>query len=150
LEQKLKNQTGNFDFNYEINELSYEVTQNLKANGYRLPTDWEWLFAAKANDDFEYAGSNNIDEVAWINDGSFVYETHGVGQKKANGFGLYDMTGNVQEWCWDFFARDVGRVHRGASVRASARSARLSRSDGGVNPAWKTECRGFRFSRTIR
>lgn len=76
------------------------VTQNPKANGYRLPTEEEWEFAAKGGANFKYSGSDDIDEVAWysVNSGS---EKHPVAQKKPNGYGLYDMTGNVTEWCWE-------------------------------------------------
>ena len=79
---------------YTINGRNVEC--NFDSNGYRLPTEWEWWFAAKANQDFEYAGSDNIDEVASTSENSND-ETHGVGQKKANGFGLFDMSGNVFE-----------------------------------------------------
>ena len=76
---------------YTIN--GKKVKCNFDSNGYRLPKKEEWVFAAKANQDFKYSGSNNCDEVAWTEENSNE-ETQGVGQKKANGFGLYDMSGN--------------------------------------------------------
>ncbi len=77
-----------------------EVEQNLKADGFRLPTNDEWTFAAKGGQGFRYSGSDNIDEVGWYKENSDG-ETHPVAQKKPNGYGLYDMSGNVEEWGWD-------------------------------------------------
>lgn len=70
------------------------------ANGYRLPTVEEWQYAAKDGQEFKYSGSDNLDEVGWYDKNS-EEKTHPVAQKDPNGYGLYDMSGNVWEWCWD-------------------------------------------------
>ena len=85
---------------HQEDSIEAEITQNTFANGYRLPTVEEWQYAAKGGQDYTYAGSNEIDEVAWYNENSNG-KTHPVAQKKANGYGLYDMSGNVFEMCWD-------------------------------------------------
>jgi len=72
-------------------------------NGYRLPTEAEWEYAAKggsSNEQFLYPGSDDPDEVAWYADNSDE-RPHSVGQKMPNELGLYDMSGNVREFCWD-------------------------------------------------
>ena len=137
-----------------------EVQCNFEADGYRLPTNWEWYFAAKANQNFEYVGSNNIDEVAWYYKNSHTTFTHDVGQKKANGFGLFDMSGNVWEWCWDWYGDDVPsegsmgpstgslRVRRGGSYLLYPEKMRVS--VWGRNwPHNSNHDLGFRLCRTI-
>ena len=97
-------------------ELEGNIRQNLAANGYRLPTEAEWEYAAEGGEDYTYSGSNNLDEVGWYCDNSGD-RTHPVAQKKANGYGLYDMSGNVCEWCWDVCTSSIGysRYIRGGS-----------------------------------
>ena len=81
------------------------VNQNVNANGFRLPTVEEWQYAAIGGQNYRYAGSDNLDSVGWYNDNSGE-KTHAVALKKPNGYGLYDMSGNVCEWCWDSFGYD--------------------------------------------
>jgi len=136
------------------------------ANGYRLPTEAEWEYAAKggpqsgslaANE--VYAGSANLDQVAWYS-GNSGGKTQPVGQKTANALGLYDMAGNVWEWCWDWYgsyvsgpqtdptgaSSGVGRVARGGGwfyVGEDLRSA----FRGYLSPGGRLNFLGFRVLR---
>jgi formylglycine-generating enzyme required for sulfatase activity len=154
--------------NCPVEQVSWEDIQQFlsKLNAktgktYRLPTEAEWEYAARGGSSsrgYKYSGSNNLDEVAWHygNSGS---KTHPVGQKKANELGLYDMSGNVLEWCADWYgdysadaqtnpkgpSMASSRVHRGGSWSYDARFCRVS--DRFYNaPSYRDYYLGFRLA----
>lgn len=131
-----------------------------EANGFRLPTEAEYEYAARnkghRKGTSQYSGSNNINEVAWYLDNSFG--TNEVGKKKPNELGLYDLSGNVWEWCWDRYGEyskelqsdphgpdDKSlRVLKGGSASADAFYCEISER-GNYNPSDKNAYIGFRI-----
>ena len=79
------------------------ATCDFEANGYRLPTEAEWEWLARGGENYKYAGSDNVDDVAWYTSTTNDTGTREVKTKAPNGYGLYDMSGNVYEWCWDWY-----------------------------------------------
>jgi sulfatase modifying factor 1 len=133
----------------ELDDLKWTVTINAGADGYRLPTEAEWEYAAgggQLSKSYAYSGSNDIDKVAWFwqnagdtNLTGFWFwqtieknhcRTHSVGSKEPNELGIYDMSGNVREWCWDWFGDLVGN---GADPKGnSSGSGRVWRGGGWI------------------
>ena len=123
------------------------VAQNVSANGFRLPTEEEWEYAAKGGKNYIYSGSNNIDEIAWYSSNSSG-KPHQVALKKANGYGIYDMTGNVQEWCWNVNSNNGNnRSIRGGGWNNIADNCKVSGRDW-LDYRNKSHDVGFRIVRT--
>ena len=140
------------------------ISCNFNANGYRLPTEAEWDYAARGGkncDPYKYSGSSDINKVAWYGENSDI-TTHIVGTKAPNSLGLYDMCGNVMEWCWDYFENElpqgsqlnphgpqIGNLHakrRGSWLDDSMQCTIFFRS--GSSPAGKSSSLGFRVCKT--
>ncbi len=106
-------------------------------NGYRLPTEAEWEYAAKGGNgspgEYEYSGSDDVDAVGWY-EGNSGSATHPAGTKAPNGLGLYDISGNVWEWCQDWHD-SYGAAAQTDPVGPSSGKYRVLRGGGWDNAA---------------
>ncbi|MCQ2291519.1 MAG: formylglycine-generating enzyme family protein, partial [Muribaculaceae bacterium] len=137
---------------------------DLTGENFRLPTEAEWEYAARGGNKglgYMYSGSNTIDDVAWY-DGNSADMTYPVGTMAPNELGIYDMSGNVWEWCSDWYDEDYDssasqtnpsgpnrgsdRVCRGGGWVNDARSCRVS-TRFRVNPAIRNPLLGLRLAR---
>lgn len=138
--------------NCPVEQVSWDDIQTFlqkTGNRYRLPSEAEWEYACYGGSQSEYCGSNDISAVAWYEANSNK-TIHAVGQKHANGYGLYDMTGNVWEWVSDCYDGDCAkRVLRGGALdgRPAGTRAALRLRNG---PAVWFFGFGFRLARTTQ
>jgi len=132
---------------YLIQDESEEIFFEKSANGYRLPTEAEWEYACKAGStDIRYG---QLSDIAWYKDNS-DNKTHNVGQKAPNAWGLYDMLGNVWEWCSDLYDTEVYgsyRIFRGGGFCDVERSVMATTRRRSHPLKFKIDDLGFRIAK---
>ena len=155
------------------NEKTEEWDCDYAANGYRLPTEAEWEYACRAGstEPYDFGSIDKLRQYAWFAD-TAGEKTHVVGQKKPNAWGLYDLYGNVSEWCEDAYSptyyaaspasdplgppspgKSVKRVLRGGSWKSSAEMCRATfrqaERTGDADACFYTDFCGFRCVRRL-
>lgn len=155
------------------NEKTPDFDADFTASGYRLPTEAEWEFAARAGTEgaYEFGAADKLRQFAWFADNASE-KTHAAGEKKPNRWGIFDLYGNVSEWCEDVYSptyyqmsppedplgppnpgKDVKRVMRGGSWKASADMCRVSvrqgERTGDSDACFFTDYCGFRCVRRV-
>lgn len=133
---------------YVVGENLDDVLINENANGYRLPSDGEWQFAALGGQEKPRYGE--VGDVAWYKENSGG-ETHPVGLKQPNAYGLHDMLGNVWEWCFDVYDAEVYgtyRVFRGGGWNDPERGC-LATNRRRSHPTYGIDDVGFRLARNV-
>lgn len=133
---------------YSISNDGEPISCNWESDGYRLPSEAEWQYACKAGTSGYRYGE--IDQIAWYNENSGG-QIQEVGRKEPNPWGLYDMLGNVWEWCWDLYDQNVYgpyRIFRGGSWAEAARGcgATCRRRS---HPSFCIDDLGFRLAQSL-
>lgn len=132
---------------YFLHEDSERITFDHTANGFRLPTEAEWEYACKAGK--KSIRYNQLDLIAWYKNNSNS-RTHSVGQKEPNQWGLYDMLGNIWEWCSDIYDETVYgtyRIFRGGGWHDEERSVMATTRRRSHPIAFKIDDLGFRIAK---
>ena len=140
---------------YQVSGTTYKTGETVptvseSANGYRLPSDKEWEWAARGGKNskgYAYAGSNDLNAVGWFNENSGG-KTHEVGGKLANEIEIYDMSANVWEWCLELFGGSSRRIRGGSWDGHAGYATVADRGNGGDGPDRRYINVGFRLVRS--